>query len=228
MTKLISLFTALVMILTLSCAAAEEDNSLTVIGGADGPTMIVLGGNMTEPANGSITLSFDANITTGFEWTAFVLGGDSVVIDEEASGYVADANPEELCGAGGVHNFVLNAVKPGESIVCFTYARSWEEEPAQSVVVLVTVTEDMTMYAMDVTETGVYEGTVTAVNGEEHTVTMAAGDWGEVVVTIPADMEMPVMDEHIRVYTDGTMTMSIPAITNAIAWETVPGDLARE
>ena len=82
MKKLISILAALSLL--VSCAVAEETDNM-IIGGADGPTSILLT-EASEPAFGSVTLSFDANITTGYTWTAFIIGGDSVEIDEENSG----------------------------------------------------------------------------------------------------------------------------------------------
>ncbi len=110
----------------LSVKGIDSTNAATVgiIGGADGPTAIMLGNgtDTMEPA----VISFDANMTTGFGWTGFVVGGDSVEINESESGYAANANPEGITGTGGKHYIKLDALKPGQSIIRFAYGRSWE------------------------------------------------------------------------------------------------------
>lgn len=109
MQKLALIMAALMMLVT---RAVTEDADHTIIGGADGPTAIYLK-KTSEPAFGSITLSFDANITTGYEWKASVVGGDSVEIDMDGSGYRADPSADPLaCGTGGRCVFKLNARSP--------------------------------------------------------------------------------------------------------------------
>ena len=223
MKKLISILAALSLL--VSCAVAEETDNM-IIGGADGPTSIFLT-EASEPAFGSVTLSFDANITTGYQWTAFVIGGDSVEIDEENSGYVSDPNPDLKDGVGGTHYFKLNALKPGESMIRFIYSRGLDDVADESYM-LVVVEDDLLIYAMDVTEAGVYDGTVIEVNAEEQSVLLNTDRMGEVIARFNENEALPVQGEHIMVYTNGTATMSLPAIINVIAWNTVPGEEARE
>ena len=222
MKKLISILAALSLL--VSCAAAEETDNM-IIGGADGPTSIFLT-EVAEPAFGSVTLSFDANITTGYQWTAFVIGGNSVEIDEENSGYVSDPNPDLKDGVGGTHYFKLNALKHGESMIRFTYSRGWDDV-ADEIYMLVVVEDDLLIYAMDVTEAGVYDGTVLEVNAEDHSVLLNTDRMGEVIARFNENEALPVQGEHIMVYTNGTATMSLPAIVNVIAWNAVPGEEAR-
>lgn len=223
MKKLISILAALSLL--VSCAAAEETDNM-IIGGADSPTSILLT-EASEPAFGSVTLSFDANITTGYQWTAFVIGGDSVEIDEENSGYVSDPNPDLKDGVGGTHYFKLNALKPGESMIRFIYSRGLEDVAYESYM-LVVVEDDLLIYAMDVTEAGVYDGTVTEVNVEEQSVLLNTDRMGEVIARFNENEALPVQGEHIMVYTNGTATMSLPAIVNVIAWSSIPTGEARE
>ena len=222
MKKLISILA--VLTLFVSCAAAEETDN-RIIGGADAPTGIFLTGK-DEAAFGSVTLSFRANITTGYQWTAFVVGGDSVEIDEENSGYVSDPNPDCKDGVGGTHYFKLNALKTGESMIRFTYSRGLDDV-AEEIYMLIVVEDDLLIYAMDVTEAGVYDGTVTEVNAEDHSVMLNTDRMGEVIARFDEDEVLPVQGEHIMVYTNGTAAMSLPAIINVIAWNTVPGEEAR-
>ena len=155
MKKLLSLL--VVATLVISCAAAES----VLIGGTDGSTGIYCLAEgieyYAEPAQGSITLSFDANITTGYEWTAEILNGDAVEIDEAGSGYVSDPNPDMLAGVGGTHYFKLNALKSGMSLIRFVWTRGGDEV-ADEVLLQIVVTDDMMIYAIDATEKGIYVG----------------------------------------------------------------------
>lgn len=223
MKKLISILCAVLMLFT--CAIAEETND-TVTGEAE-QMMNAFLNEIPEPSVGTVTVTLDANITTGYEWTAFVIGGDSVVIDDENSCYVPDSNPDLLDGVGGAHIFILNAVQPGESIVRFTYARGWDASSAEYVYLLFSVDEDLCIYTLDVTETGVYDGIVTAVDEQEHAVVLLTERMGEVIARFDENEMLPVEGEHIQVYTNGVATMSLPAIVNVIAWSTVPGEQAR-
>ena len=222
MKKLISILAVLTLL--VSCAAAEETDN-TIIGGADAPTSIVLT-KTEEAAFGSITLPFEANITTGYGWTAFVIGGDSVEIDAENSGYVSDPNPDFRDGVGGTHSFKLNALKPGESMIRFIYSRGLDDVADESYM-LVVVEDDLLICAMDVTEAGVYDGTVIEVNAEDHSAMLNTDRMGEVIAHFDENEALPVQGEHIMVYTNGTETMSLPAIINVIAWNAVPGEETR-
>ena len=176
----------------------------------------------------AVTVSLDANATTGYMWTGYVLGGDSVVLSAAEGTYVVDEAPEGMVGVGGQTYFTLIPVKPGVSIVTFTYARSWENDAIEQRVVLADVDDDLNLYVTDVTEGGRIEGTVVSVDAENHSVLLNTETHGEIIANFDAEMELPVADEQIVIYTNGIMTMSLPAIMNAIAWQTVPGEKARE
>ena len=212
MKKLISILTAMMLLFTFA-AAEQADNS-----DKNGFNAVV----------DSVTVAFDANATTGYQWTAFVVGGNSVMIDEENSGYVSDANPNLLDGVGGTHYFVIKALQPGESIIRFVYSRGWEEGIADETYLLVTVGEDALIDVRDVTMDGVYGGVVVEVNEAEHSVLISTNRVGDVVVRFDENETLPAEGESILVYTNGTMTMSLPPIVNAIGWSTVAGDMARE
>ena len=175
----------------------------------------------------AVTISLDANATTGYVWSGFVIGGDSVVLNSAEGTYVVDEAPEGLCGVGGQTYYTLIPVKPGTSIVVFNYARGWEPDAIEQRVVLADVDDDLNLYVSDVTEGGRIEGTVVSVDAENHSVLLNTESHGEIIATFDADMELPVADEQIVIYTNGTMTMSLPAIMNVIAWNSVPSNLAR-
>lgn len=50
---------------------------------------------------------------------------------------------------------------------------------------------------------------------------------GDIIVNFPADMSITVAGEHVRVYFDGAMTMSLPAQIGAQFIETIPNENAR-
>ena len=216
--------TLLALVLAFSGVYAEEN------GTADVPVSEIErpGYECVMGEDGSVTITLPANSTTGYEWTAFVLGGDSAEIDDTKTGYVSDPNPEMMDGVGGTYYLVLKPVQPGESIIRLTYSRGWMNEIAEEIILLADVNDEMQMEVRDVTKEGVMEGTVLEVNADDRTVVLMIEGIGDAIVTIPADMEMPMAEEVIRIYTNGIMTMSLPPLMNALAWETVPSDLARD
>ena len=69
-------------------------------------------------------------------------------------------------------------------------------------------------------------GIVTAVNEGE--ITLVEDDTRqEYIVHIPADLAMPVADEHITVHYDGTVTLSLPAQLSALGWDAIADYPAR-
>ena len=100
------------------------------------------------------TISLDANPSTGYAWTGVVLTGSAVSLDSAAGVFVPDAQDEPLTGAGGQTQYVLTAVRPGESVVVFEYARPWEDAPAERRVLLAVVDEALQLTLTDVTDAG--------------------------------------------------------------------------
>lgn len=182
---------------------------------------------ITEADGSNIVLTFDANSTTGFQWSAFILYGDAVRIDETAGGYVSDPAPGNMTGVGGKHSFVLYARNPGECIIRFTYKRAWEEVAAREEIYAFYVSEDGQIRAEEITEFAVLEGTVIRIDREEGSVTLENALLGEVNVNFYDAVALPVLHENIRVYTNGTMTRSLPPVVNAVYWETMPAEEAR-
>lgn len=150
------------------------------------------------------------------EWSAFVLGGDSVVLHEATDGRLI--RPGEETTLTDLKVFVLDAVKPGSSIIRIAKTGDTSEE----ILLHVAVNDALMPDTTDVTESGVIEGVVTGTSEAERTVTLDTADRGEVIATIPDDSAMPVPNETVRLYTDGVMTLSLPPIVNAIAWSAVP------
>jgi len=182
---------------------------------------LMLSAACAEPVQKTV-LAFEGNPTTGFEWTAFVAGGDAVQLGETE--YVEDEHEANACGYGGTYYFDILAVQPGEAIVTFTYARSWETLGAFQRVWLFRVDEDLNISSTDVTDESIVTGTVTGILEDGVVIVTAEGE--ELIVLIDTDT-MPVLDENILVYTDGTVMMSEPAQVVALGWETVNGEEAR-
>lgn len=189
MKKWIALLSA--VLLTLSCAMAES----------------------SDTAHTEI-LSFDANPTTGYSWVGFVLGGEAVQLDSAEGTYIPDDQTGMLCGAGGQTQYVVTAVKPGRSIITFDYRRSWENTSLEQKVYLAVVDQALNLSLMDVTETSVLQGTVLSIDEAEHTALIAHDTIGEILARFTPEMSLPTVDEQIVIYTDGTMTLSLPAMMN--------------
>ena len=84
----------------------------------------------------TVSLTMDANITTGFRWVVVDDGG---LICEDR--YESDPNPGYLCGVGGKHIFEMTARSPGTYILHAVYMRPWEEQGINSLEVVLTATE---------------------------------------------------------------------------------------
>ncbi|MGN0794561.1 MAG: protease inhibitor I42 family protein [Aristaeellaceae bacterium] len=197
MKKWIALLSA--FLLTLSCAMAESSD-----------------------AGHTAMLSLDANPSTGYSWVGFVLGGDSVQLDSAEGTYIPDEQTDLLTGAGGQTQYVITAVKPGNSIITLDYRRSWEDETLEQRVYLAVVDQELNLSMEDVTETGVLQGTVLSIDEAEHTAWMKHDTLGEILARFSPEMDLPALDEQIVIYTDGTMTLSLPATTNVLAWSPIP------
>ena len=205
------LLIALCAALTTGCQATGEPAAVT-----ETPAL----------SDSGMTYSLPSNPTTGYTWTAFVLGGSSVEIDDTEGEYVQDPNPDNAVGVGGTQYFKLNAVKAGDSVVRFAYSRGFEGTVEQKIILLVTVDADLTIHTQEITD-GCYDAVVTEVNADEHSVTMTTENMGEVIARFNDDTELPAADEHITVYTNGTVTMSLPPIVNVLMWEPIPPEFAR-
>ena len=193
MKKWIALLSAL--LLTLSCAAAESPD-----------------------AGHTATLSLDANPSTGYAWTGLVLGGDAVQMDSAEGTYIPDVQTDTMTGAGGQTQYAVTAVKPGRSILTFDYRRSWEDAPLEQRVYLAVVDEELHLSLKDVTETGALRGTVLSVDEENHTALIEHDALGEILAQFGPDASLPASGEQIVICTDGTMTLSLPARMNVLAW----------
>lgn len=99
-----------------------------------------------------LTVTLDANATTGYAWTWVTSDEDPVTLVSEE--YKADA-AEGLVGVGGKYTASFKAASEGTAILFFSYARTGaEEEPASIVCVIAEVSAEGTF---SVLEAGIYE-----------------------------------------------------------------------
>ena len=74
---------------------------------------------------------FRENATTGYTW-AYENSDDSILtVDDQGC---ADTD-EQAMGAGSVHTWVISGAAQGSAAVTFTYARSWESDASDPVIV---------------------------------------------------------------------------------------------
>lgn len=157
--------------------------------------------------SGSLDLLLDAR--TDSTWSAFVLGGNSVVVGEAES--AAPDAPQK-------HRFVLEAVGSGESLVRFAPS----DGKGEAILLLAEVNADGTISTRDVTDSGALRGIVTEVMEEVRSAMLETEQSSTVIAIFPQEMALPVEEESVVLYTNGTMTLSEPGIVSVLAWETVP------
>lgn len=172
-------------------------------------------------------IALEGNPTTGYEWTGMVVAGDAVSMTEQNWTYVSDDETGTLAGAGGTYYVTMHPEHTGRAVVSFSYGRSWENEVAEQQLWLITVDDDNNMTVENVTEVSLMQGIVLQVMESDHSVLLQTGTVGEVIAHIADEDAMPVEGEEIRLYTDGIVTLSLPAQVNALGWSTIPGELAR-
>ena len=73
----------------------------------------------------------------------------------------------------------------------------------------------------------VMDGTVTEQLTEENAFLMETELQGLVMVRLPEGLRMPNVEENVRVYFNGVITLSLPGQINAFGMETIPGEMAR-
>ena len=86
-------------------------------------------GDVDAEAN-DVSVTLRSNPTTGYEWSYTV--SEEGILSEVSNEYESDDNPEGMVGVGGSHNWLFEAVGPGDVTLSFSYSQSWETdvEPA--------------------------------------------------------------------------------------------------
>ena len=71
-----------------------------------------------------ILLTLPGNASTGFTWMLTVTHGNSVILSGQST-FIPNSN---LPGSGGIFNFQLQAVKPGQTHLSFAYEQPWNPQ----------------------------------------------------------------------------------------------------
>ncbi|HXK44540.1 MAG TPA: protease inhibitor I42 family protein [bacterium] len=69
-------------------------------------------------------IELKSNPTTGYEWFAKY---DEMMLNLKRSEYISPQS-QKMVGSPGKQVFIFQALKKGETIVEFTYQRSWEKD----------------------------------------------------------------------------------------------------
>ena len=75
-------------------------------------------------AGGTLTVTLDSNITTGFQWELKSIG-DPSVLQSQGGTYVAPEDPG-MVGAGGEEVWAFEALEQGTSSLAMEYSQPWE------------------------------------------------------------------------------------------------------
>ena len=74
----------------------------------------------------SFDLVLEGNPSTGFQWQAAKIEGDSVMQVGKPD-YTQKKHPERMVGVGGTYVFHFKVVKPGKTKIKLNYLRPWEK-----------------------------------------------------------------------------------------------------
>jgi len=75
-------------------------------------------------AGGTLTITLDSNMTTGYRWSEDANIGDKTVMQQAGHKYQAPAAP--VPGAGGKEVWTVKALKAGKTTVSMEYRRPFE------------------------------------------------------------------------------------------------------
>lgn len=109
--------------------------SLTACGPAPKPPVsaevpeVDVGDSIRSKPGETFTVALDANPSTGYGWA---LDGkeDATVVKKLSDEYVSRPHPQGMVGVGGTERWKFQAVKPGKTVLYFTYRRPFEKEAA--------------------------------------------------------------------------------------------------
>ena len=125
-----SIFTALLLILTLTCA-----NALAIPMPAEGAAY--------NEETHQIVLSLIENASTGYEWTVEGTDGQALLsLAGEDYISLSDENPAAP-GTPSAHIWLFDLNGAGEATLTLSYARAWEENSAcRTITLTVSVSQD--------------------------------------------------------------------------------------
>ncbi len=115
--KLISVFLMTTVLLGLFACSSGAPRELSV-------DITNSGKEVALAAGGTLTITLESNITTGYSWEETANIGDKLVLQQTGHKYEPPATP--ALGAGGKEVWTIKALKAGESTISMGYGRPFE------------------------------------------------------------------------------------------------------
>ena len=141
MRKLVLVGVLAALVVLAGCASQAPGSSSSSSASSSSSSSSVV----TAGAEDVVTISLDYAAGTGFEWTCSA-EPEGVVSQVGQETVDRSATSEPVSGGPLQERFTFRAVKPGEVVLTFTLARSWEAgDPAETQVYAFTVTDDLKM-----------------------------------------------------------------------------------
>ncbi len=124
----ICLMTAVLLILPACSSAAPKEFSADITSS---------GKDITMTAGGTLIVTLESNITTGYSWNENANIGDNTVIQQTDHKYQPPATP--IPGAGGKEVWTFKTLKAGKSTISMEYRRPFEPNTAPAKTFTLTV-----------------------------------------------------------------------------------------
>ena len=122
------LITAVLFSLLACSSAASKEVSLDIASS---------GKEVTLATGGTLTVTLESNITTGYSWNENANIGDKAVLQQTDHKYQPPATP--IPGAGGKEAWTFKALKAGRSSISLEYRRPFEPNAAPAKTFTLTV-----------------------------------------------------------------------------------------
>ena len=113
--------TTAVLFSLLACSSSAAPKELSV-------DIASSGKEVTLAAGGTLTVTLESNITTGYSWNENANIGDKTVMQQTNHKYQPPATP--IPGAGGKEVWTFKALKAGQSTISMEYRRPFEPTAA--------------------------------------------------------------------------------------------------
>ena len=125
---LVFLMTTVLLSLLACSSAAPKELSVDITSS---------GKEVTLAAGGTLTVTLESNITTGYSWNENANIGDKTVLQQTDHKYQPPATP--IPGAGGKEVWTFKALKAGNSTISMEYRRPFEPNAAPAKTFTLTV-----------------------------------------------------------------------------------------
>jgi inhibitor of cysteine peptidase len=124
----VSMMTVILLGLVACSSAATKELSVDISSS---------GKEVTLAAGGTLTVTLESNVTTGYSWNENANIGDKTVMQQTDHKYQPPATP--IPGAGGKEVWTFKALKTGKSRVSMEYRRPFEQNTAPAKTFTLTV-----------------------------------------------------------------------------------------